>query len=82
VLATAASATTATLAGSNSPGALAAGYDQVFLIAAALGLAIAAVSLLLRAPEPQPTTMPNAAIDMRQHHSGPRSGAADCCQMS
>jgi EmrB/QacA subfamily drug resistance transporter len=44
VLATAASASTA---GGHSPGALAAGYDQVFLIAAGIGLAIAILSRLL-----------------------------------
>jgi MFS family permease len=47
VLATAASARAATEAGTGSPAALAAGYDLVFVIAAALGLAIALVSLLL-----------------------------------
>jgi len=48
VLATAASARTATQAGGSSAAtALAAGYDLVFLIAAGLGLATAAVSLLL-----------------------------------
>nr|WP_055504835.1 hypothetical protein [Nonomuraea pusilla] len=48
VLATVASATTPEQTGGGSPAAaLAAGYDRVFLIAAGLGLAIAAVSLLL-----------------------------------
>ncbi|MFC7722934.1 MFS transporter [Nonomuraea recticatena] len=48
VLATAASARAASEAGEGSPvDALAAGYDLVFLMAAGLGLAIAAVSLLL-----------------------------------
>jgi EmrB/QacA subfamily drug resistance transporter len=47
VLATAAGARAATEADANSPAALAAGYDLVFLIAAGLGLAIAAVSVLL-----------------------------------
>ena len=48
VLATAASTRAATQAGGNSPAAgLAAGYDLVFLVAAALGLAIAVVSMLL-----------------------------------
>ena len=48
VLATAASARAATEGGGSSPAAaLAAGYDLVFLMAAGLGLAIAAVSLLL-----------------------------------
>ncbi len=48
VLATAAGARAAAAAGGRSTAAaLAAGYDLVFLIAAALGLAIAAVSLLL-----------------------------------
>ncbi|MGS2617862.1 MFS transporter [Micromonospora sp. LZ34] len=48
VLATAASTRAATEAGESSPAiALAAGYDLVFLTAAGLGLAIAAVSLLL-----------------------------------
>lgn len=46
VLATAASAT-ATTAGGSSPTALAAGYDLVFLMAAGLAIAIAAVSVLL-----------------------------------
>ncbi|WP_250562198.1 MFS transporter [Sphaerisporangium fuscum] len=45
VLATAAGTTAA--AGADSPAALAAGYDLVFLIAAGLGLAIALVSSLL-----------------------------------
>jgi hypothetical protein len=48
VLATAAGARAATVAGGSSPAqALAAGYDLVFLIAAGLGVAIAAVSVLL-----------------------------------
>jgi hypothetical protein len=47
VLATAASARTA---GGHSPGVLAAGYDQVFLIAAGVGLAIAIVSRPLPRP--------------------------------
>ncbi|MFG3423739.1 MFS transporter [Micromonospora sp. NPDC047730] len=48
VLATAASARTATEGGGNSPtAALAAGYGLVFLMAAGLGLAIAVISLLL-----------------------------------
>lgn len=47
VLATTAGARAAMEAGGDSPAALAAGYDMVFLIAAGLGLAIAAVSLLL-----------------------------------
>jgi EmrB/QacA subfamily drug resistance transporter len=47
VLATAASATTAAQAGGHSSAALAAGYDQVFFIAAGIGLAIAVLSLLL-----------------------------------
>jgi hypothetical protein len=47
VLATVASATTAAHAGGHTPAALAAGYDRVFLIAAGLGIAIAAVSVLL-----------------------------------
>jgi MFS family permease len=47
VLATAASARTATEAGGSSPAGAAAGYDLVFLIAAGLGLAITAISLLL-----------------------------------
>ncbi|MFG3701725.1 MFS transporter [Micromonospora sp. NPDC047620] len=47
VFATAASARAATEAGGSSPAALAAGYDLVFLMAVGLGLAIAAVSLLL-----------------------------------
>ena len=48
MLATAASAKAATQAGGSSPAAaLAAGYDLVFLMAAGLGLAIAAVSVLL-----------------------------------
>ncbi|SDL29867.1 MFS transporter [Nonomuraea jiangxiensis] len=48
VLATAAGATAATRAGgTSSAGALAAGYDLVFLMAAGLGLAIAIVSVLL-----------------------------------
>jgi EmrB/QacA subfamily drug resistance transporter len=47
VLATAASARAGMDAGGRSPAALATGYDLVFLIAAGLGLAIAAVSLLL-----------------------------------
>ncbi|MEQ4304104.1 MFS transporter [Plantactinospora sp. B6F1] len=47
VLATAASVKAGTGAAAGSPAALAAGYDLVFLIAAGIGLAIAAVSLLL-----------------------------------
>jgi EmrB/QacA subfamily drug resistance transporter len=47
VLATAAGARAATEADANSPTALAAGYDLVFLMAAGLGLAIAVVSVLL-----------------------------------
>jgi EmrB/QacA subfamily drug resistance transporter len=47
VLATAAGARAAAEADADSPAALAAGYDLVFLIAAGLGLAIAAVSALL-----------------------------------
>ncbi|MER6949216.1 MFS transporter [Nonomuraea sp. NPDC000554] len=47
VLATAASARAAMEAGGSPPAALAAGYDLVFLLAAGLGLAIAAVSVLL-----------------------------------
>ena len=47
VLATVASARANTEAGENTPAALAAGYDLVFLLAAGLGLAIAAVSFLL-----------------------------------
>ncbi|MET7461169.1 MFS transporter [Nonomuraea sp. NPDC005501] len=46
-LAVLATAATQTAAGGSSPVALAAGYDRVFLIAAGLGLAIAATSLLL-----------------------------------
>ncbi|WP_223199030.1 MFS transporter [Solihabitans fulvus] len=47
VLATAASARAAAAAGGNSPAAaLASGYDRVFLIAAGLAVAIAAISLL------------------------------------
>ncbi|MGI8506235.1 MAG: MFS transporter [Solirubrobacteraceae bacterium] len=49
-LATAASAE----AGGSSPAALAAGYDLVFLIAAGLGLAIAAVTVLLPRPRRGP----------------------------
>jgi EmrB/QacA subfamily drug resistance transporter len=52
VLATAADARAATEADANSPAALAAGYDLVFLIAAGLGLAIAVVSVLLRGRRP------------------------------
>ncbi|MFC5828339.1 hypothetical protein [Nonomuraea insulae] len=48
VLASAAGARAAE-AGGASPAALSAGYDLVFLMAAGLGLAIAAVSLLLPA---------------------------------
>jgi EmrB/QacA subfamily drug resistance transporter len=48
VLATVASAESAAEAGGRSPAAtLASGYDRVFLVAAALGVAIAGVSLLL-----------------------------------
>jgi EmrB/QacA subfamily drug resistance transporter len=47
VLATAAGARAAMESGESSPAALAAGYDLVFLVAAGLGLAIAAVSVLL-----------------------------------
>jgi EmrB/QacA subfamily drug resistance transporter len=47
VLATAAGARAAAETDADSPAALAAGYDLVFLIAAGLGLAIAAVSVLL-----------------------------------
>jgi EmrB/QacA subfamily drug resistance transporter len=47
VLATAASARAGVAATSASPVALAAGYDLVFFMAAAFGIAIAAVSLLL-----------------------------------
>ncbi len=47
LLATAASSTAARYADESSPTAVAAGYDLVFLMAAGLGLAIAAVSLLL-----------------------------------
>jgi hypothetical protein len=47
VLATAASTTTAPQAGGSSTAALAAGYDLVFLIAAGLGLGIAALGMLL-----------------------------------
>jgi hypothetical protein len=47
VLATVAGARAATVDGGSSPAALAAGYDLVFLIAAGLGLAIAAGGLLL-----------------------------------
>ncbi|MEV4141673.1 MFS transporter [Dactylosporangium sp. NPDC049742] len=46
-LAVLATAATRTSAGDSSPAALAAGYDRVFLIAAGLGLAIAAACLLL-----------------------------------
>ncbi|MFI6793329.1 MFS transporter [Nonomuraea sp. NPDC050383] len=53
-LAVLATAATQTAAGGSSPVALAAGYDRVFLIAAGLGLAIAATSLLL--PRRRPTT--------------------------
>ncbi|MDR8411364.1 MFS transporter [Nonomuraea sp. 3-1Str] len=52
-LAVLATAATQTAAGESSPVALAAGYDRVFLIAAGLGLAIAATSLLL--PRRRPT---------------------------
>jgi hypothetical protein len=55
VLATAAGARAGTEAGGDSSAALATGYDLVFLIAAGLGLAIAAVSLLLpQAPAAPP----------------------------
>ncbi len=47
VLATIAAATTTTQGGGDSPATLAAGYDRVFLVAAGLGLCIAALSLLL-----------------------------------
>ncbi|OUC94320.1 MFS transporter [Streptosporangium minutum] len=47
-------AATQTAAGESSPAALAAGYDRVFLIAAGIGLAIAAAGLLL--PRHRPTT--------------------------
>jgi hypothetical protein len=47
VLATVASTTTAAHARGRALAALAAGYDRVFLIAAGLGIAIAAVSVLL-----------------------------------
>jgi EmrB/QacA subfamily drug resistance transporter len=47
VLATTAGARAGMEAGGDSPAALAAGYDLVFLVAAGLGLAIAAVSVLL-----------------------------------
>jgi EmrB/QacA subfamily drug resistance transporter len=47
VLVTVASARAGTQAGGVSPAAVAAGYDLVFLMAAGLGLAIAAVSVLL-----------------------------------
>jgi EmrB/QacA subfamily drug resistance transporter len=47
VLATAAGARATAESGGSTPAALAAGYDLVFLIAAGLGLAIAAVGLLL-----------------------------------
>jgi hypothetical protein len=47
VLATVASARAATETDGSSPIALAAGYDLVFLMAAGLSLAIAALSLLL-----------------------------------
>lgn len=47
VLASAANARAASEPIGNSPAALAAGYDLVFLVAAALGLAIATLSLLL-----------------------------------
>jgi hypothetical protein len=47
VLATAAGARATAESGGSTPAALAAGYDLVFLMAAGLGLAIAAVSLLL-----------------------------------
>jgi EmrB/QacA subfamily drug resistance transporter len=51
LLATAAGTRAATAPGARSPAdALAAGYDLVFLIAAALALAIAAISLLLPRP--------------------------------
>ncbi|NUT40587.1 MAG: MFS transporter [Thermoactinospora sp.] len=54
-LAVLATAATRTAGGGSSPAALAAGYDRVFLIAAGLGLAIAAAGLLLpgrRSPAP------------------------------
>ncbi|GII01474.1 MFS transporter [Planobispora takensis] len=47
VLASAAGARAAMEADGSSPAALAAGYDLVFLMAAGLGLAVAAISLLL-----------------------------------
>jgi TRAP-type C4-dicarboxylate transport system permease small subunit len=48
VLATVASAKAATEAAGTSPAdALASGYDRVFLLAAGIGLTIAAVSVLL-----------------------------------
>jgi EmrB/QacA subfamily drug resistance transporter len=61
VLATAAGARAATEADANSPAALAAGYDLVFLIAAGLGLAIAVVSALLRGR--RPGRRPNPAAE-------------------
>ncbi|NUO97121.1 MAG: MFS transporter [Nonomuraea sp.] len=51
-LAVLATAATRTAAGGSSPAALAAGYDRVFLIAAGLGLAIAAAGLLLPGRRP------------------------------
>jgi EmrB/QacA subfamily drug resistance transporter len=72
VLATAASATAATHARGPSPAALAAGYDQVFLIAAAIGLAIAAVSLLL--PHAPAAARPQAS--RRDQRPGPQPAQA------
>ncbi|WP_049557399.1 MFS transporter [Nonomuraea sp. SBT364] len=66
VLVTAAGATTA--AGGGSPAdALAAGYDRVFLIAAALSVAIALVSTLL--PRHRPARTPPAPAEDLSPHS-------------
>jgi MFS family permease len=64
VLATAASARARTEAGEGSPAALATGYDLVFLMAAALGLAIALVSLLLPPAQAAPRRKSHAVTSM------------------
>jgi EmrB/QacA subfamily drug resistance transporter len=79
VLATAASARAATEADANSPAALAAGYDLVFLLAAGLGLAIAVVSVLLphsRAAARRGPTPPTATLGSDSTESGAGPGRA------
>jgi EmrB/QacA subfamily drug resistance transporter len=76
VLATAAGARAATEPDANSPAALAAGYDLVFLIAAGLGLAIAAVSVLLPHARTAARRRPTATQGTDRTESGTGAGRA------